>query len=45
MTLNDETKITELEHTTNVQRSTTSENTRKRWGPMVCWNPTETKSS
>jgi len=31
MTLNDETKLTELEHTTTVQRSTTSKNRHKRW--------------
>jgi len=35
MTLYDQTKMTELEHTTTAQRSITSENRHKRWKPMV----------
>jgi len=31
MTLYDHTKVTELEHTTTVQRSIASEYTHKRW--------------
>jgi len=31
MTLYNQTKTTELEHTTTVQRSITSENIHKRW--------------
>jgi len=31
MTLYDQTKTTELEHATTVQRSITSENRHKRW--------------
>jgi len=31
MTLYDQSKITELENTTTVQRSTTSENSHKMW--------------
>jgi len=38
MTSYDQTQMTELEHTTTVQRSITSENrhTVRRGGPMVC---------
>jgi len=36
MTLYDQTKVTELEHTSTVQRSITSKNRRSRWEPTVC---------
>jgi len=37
MTLYDQTKITELEHTSTVQRSIASENRHKRmYSPIVC---------
>jgi len=39
MTFYDQTKMTELEHTTTVQKSISGENKRKRWWSqfvMVC---------
>jgi len=45
MTLYDQTKITELEHTSTVQISVTSENRHNRRQSMVCWSPTKTNSS
>jgi len=33
MTLNHQTKMTELEHTNTVQRNITSKNRHKRWQP------------
>jgi len=44
MTLYDQTQMTEIEHTTTVQRSVTSENWHMRWYPMV-WKPTKINSS
>ena len=39
MTLYDQTKVTELEHTFTVQRSITNKNKRKRSRRMVSWRP------
>ena len=36
MTLYDQTKVTEVERTTAVQRSITNENRHEIWLPMVC---------
>jgi len=44
MTLYDEAKMTELQHTSAVQRSITSEIGIRDGSPMVCWSPTKTNS-